>query len=170
MRFRRRLPALLLAVAVFAAALVATAQPASAAGDILVIKNIGSGLCLEVALGEEWDNGAAVQQNTCIPNEPRQLWRRFPAPDSHWSLINQANNKCLDVRDGRDADRTVVQLWDCAAYDGMYWWFGVDRNSFVRSAIGRRCLDVTSGSLEPGAKLQTYRCTNGNTAQYFLLF
>jgi hypothetical protein len=182
---RIRLAALLLAGATYAAFTVAAARPAVAAGNIVTIRNPDSRLCLEVPLGGESYNGAVVQQNKCsLRPVPRQLWLRIPAPRSgYWYLINQANSKCMDVRDGRNADRAPIHLWDCTSTDGMYWRFAVDTLSTVRSPIGGRCLDVASTrptgyipdfllpptSTEPGAKLQTDRCTEGNAAQLFTL-
>jgi hypothetical protein len=74
---------------------------------------------------------------------------------------------CLDVRNGVNADRTVVQLWDCDLQArSMRWQFFTlvpDRFFKLISAVGSRCLDVAEGSLQPGAKIQIYRCTQSNT-------
>jgi hypothetical protein len=74
---------------------------------------------------------------------------------------------CLDVRNAVNADRTVVQLWDCDLQArSMRWQFFTlvpDRFFKLISAVGSRCLDVAEGSLQPGAKIQIYRCTQSNT-------
>ena len=80
-------------------------------------------------------------------------------------------NLCLDVRDGVNADRTVLQQWSCDLHaPSMRWQFStLVPDSFFKliSAIGSRCLDVAGGSLEPGAQIPSFRCTqdNTNTAQ-----
>ena len=77
----------------------------------------------------------------------------------------------MDVRDGINADRTVVQQWSCDIRARSMRWqlFTLVPNRFFKfiSAIGSRCLDVAGGSLQPGARIQIYSCTqtNTNTAQ-----
>jgi hypothetical protein len=151
-------------------ATLAVAQPASAVGSLVTIVNQGSGLCLEVSPGDIPYNGGRVRQSRCEPRPPeRQLWQWVPVSGHGYYLINRANNKCLDVQDGRDADRTPVQLWDCTGYKGMYWHFDLGRTTVVISEIGPRCLDVPAASLQPGVELQTYHCTPRNSAQTFIL-
>ena len=86
-------------------------------------------------------------------------------------MINAA--MCLDVRDGVDANRTVVQQWGCRNVPSMRWRFSPLIHdyfkviSWIGDDKGDKCLDVAGGSLEPGARIQIYNCTGGtaNTAQ-----
>ena len=141
----------------------AAAQPAG----LFTIVNSGSGLCLEPngsGLGEP-----ILQQPCDYKNRPAQLWRKSSATVTHSLISNGTYPGCLDVRNGVNADRTVVQQWSCdRLVPSMQWRFSTlvpDRFFKIFSALGSRprCLDVAAGSLEPGAQIQIYQCTQANT-------
>jgi Ricin-type beta-trefoil lectin domain len=144
------------------------AVAAQAPDGFIEIVNSGSGLCLQ----RNGDGlGEPIVPQHC-DGSPAQRWIASPATDTH-SLIASPlpDNLCLDVRDGVDADRTVVQQWNCnLQVASMRWQFSTlvpDRFFKLTSDTGSRCLDVAGGSLEPGAQIQIFRCTqdNTNTAQ-----
>ena len=146
---------------VFAGA--AAAQPAT-----FVIVNAGSGLCLEPngsGLGEP------ILQQPCDSNRLTQRWVKSPATVTHSLIANKGHPTCMDVRNGVNADRTVVQQWSCDIQARSMRWklttLVPDRFFKFVSAISSekdpRCLDVAGGSLEPGARIQIYRCTQANT-------
>ena len=146
---------------VFAGA--AAAQPAT-----FMIVNVGSGLCLEPngsGLGEP------ILQQPCDSNRLAQRWVKSPATVTQSLIANKGHPTCMDVRNGVNADRTVVQQWSCDIQArSMRWQLSTlvpGRFFKFVSAIGSRCLDVAGGSLQPGAQIQIYRCTtsNMNTAQ-----
>jgi hypothetical protein len=128
-----------------------------------LIVNSGSGLCLAPngsGLGEP------ILQQPCDPGNPAQVWGASRATVTH-HLISNKKGVCLDVRNGVNADRTVVQQWSCDLHvPSMRWQFSTlvpDRFFKIISAIGSRCLDVAGGSLQPGARIQIYKCTQSNT-------
>jgi Ricin-type beta-trefoil lectin domain len=136
-----------------------------------MIVNSGSGLCLE-RNGDGW--GEPILQQPCDTTQTNtaQQWGASSATDTHSLIVGSFSpNLCLDVRDGVDADRTVVQQWNCdIRAPSMRWQFSAlvpDRFFKLISDTGSRCLDVAGGSLQPGAPIQIYRCTedNTNTAQ-----
>jgi hypothetical protein len=138
----------------------AAAQPGS-----FMIVNFGSGLCLEP---NGSGRGVPILQQPCDSTRLTQRWAHSPAATTTQSQIFIKNTStCLDVRNGVNADRTVVQLWDCDLQArSMRWQFFTlvpDRFFKLISAVGSRCLDVAEGSLQPGAKIQIYRCTQSNT-------
>jgi Ricin-type beta-trefoil lectin domain-like len=151
------------------------AVAAQAPGGFIQIVNYGSGLCLErngSGLGEP------ILQQPCDPtqNNTAQRWIAGDAFErdtaKYYTVASPLpGNLCLDVRDGVDADRTVVQQWGCdLRVPSMRWQFSTlvpDRFFKLTSNTGSRCLDVAGGSLEPGAQIQIFRCTqdNTNTAQ-----
>ena len=95
----------------------------------------------------------------------------MPPPRIDLIVGDFSPNLCLDVRDGVDADRTVVQQW-IVRYTGpsneygtsppLFQTFTIDW--FLRSGHGVWTLP---GALEPGAPIEIFRCTedNTNTAQ-----
>jgi ricin-type beta-trefoil lectin protein len=153
--------------------IVVAASPAHAITDgfpdgTRTIRNYGSGLCLEPA-GSGW--GEPILQQHCN-GSLTQRWTRISATATHDLILNVGTRNCLDVRDGVNADRTVVQQWGCRNVPSMRWRTSTlipDLYFKIISAIGSRCLDVAGGSLQPGAQLQIYACTSGtsNTAQIF---
>jgi Ricin-type beta-trefoil lectin domain-like len=134
------------------------------------IINLRSNLCLEPAYNG-W--GELVLQQPCVGTR-KQKWYLNKHTDTRFLLQNLANH-CMDVRDGVNADRTPVQLWGCDQWvPSMRWGFTqvIDNNYYkIFSDIGGRCMDVAGGSLQPGARIQIYRCSSGtsNGAQIFRL-
>jgi len=134
------------------------------------IVNSGSGLCLEPAAA---GLGEPILQQPCDSSRMAQRWVRSPVTVTYAHIALRNASRCMDVRNGVDADRTVVQQWSCSMQArSMRWQLStLVPNRFFKfiSAVGSRCLDVAGGSLEPGARIQIYRCTPGNTntAQIF---
>jgi hypothetical protein len=147
---------------------VVVAQPAQ---EPFTIVNDGSDLCLEPngsGLGEP------ILQQPCDSTKLTQRWRDMSVTTTDYVIRNEGNpSMCLDVRNGVNANRTVVQQWDCRNVPSMRWQYSnIFRDSYkVVSNIGSRCLDVAAGSLERGARIQIYSCTPGstNTAQIWTI-
>ncbi len=145
---------------------VVAARPTRPTPTTFTIVNHGSGMCLE-SIGNGW--GEPIVQKPCN-GSLAQSWALSAATATHWLIHNRGSRLCVDVRDGVNANRTVVQQWECRNVSPMRWRFTtlVPEAFFkVDSSIGTRCLDVAGGSLQPGAPVQIYRCTPGstNTAQ-----
>ena len=141
------------------------------------IVNWGSGFCADVGhYGNLYENGVRIQQWAC-GTDSRQVWQLVVTvnPNNYklgYKVVNGASGKCLDVVDGKNADRTPVQQWDCRF--GHYaasqtWYLDPAVPTRIVSDIGGRCLEVAGGSLVQGAYLQTFHCTSNNPAQIFVL-
>jgi len=158
------------------AAEAAMAEAAPAIASLFKIVNYGSGYCLEPT-GYGW--GEPIVQQPCSNLRPAQRWSLSAATRrdniTRYLFVNRATGLCMDVRDGINADGTIVQQWSCDMQHGSMRWSLTtlipDLYFKVVSEIGSRCLDVAGGSLQPGAQIQIYRCTPGvtNTAQIFAL-
>ena len=83
---------------------------AAAPPAIFSIVNYGSGLCLEP---NGSGLGAPVLQQPCDSTRAAQRWVLSPATPTQYQIANKGFPTCLDVRDGHNADRTVVQQWSC---------------------------------------------------------
>jgi hypothetical protein len=167
MKTHRRIAALLTTVGALAAV---GAAGAPAYASYHQIANYGSGLCAGISSWELYNNGATVVQQQCT-GSPEQLWADVPLGGGYHRFVNGRSGKCMDVRDGQNADRTPVQQWACTNYSGMAWLATVP--SYVplqiKSGLGGRCLDVRGGSLQAGAVIQLYRCTSNNPAQLWTI-
>jgi hypothetical protein len=146
------------------------APSASALPGVFTIVNYGSGLCLDT-YGAGW--GEPVVQQPCDSTRPTQRWGLSRHTATRYLLVNGAG-QCMDVRDGVNANGTVVQIWGCDRWvRSMRWGLTTlipDLYFMVFSDIaGGWCLDIAGGSLQPGAQLQIYRCSSSrtNTAQIF---
>jgi Ricin-type beta-trefoil lectin domain-like len=173
---RHPIAAALTVVAAIAAIMLVDAQVAHAVGPNK-ITNWGSGLCLDVGhYGNLNDNGVRIQQWGCS-GESRQVWNFIVTanPDTlklGYKISNAGSGKCLDVENGKNADRTPVQQWECRTGQfaaSQTWYVDPAVPTRIVSDIGGRCLDVAGGSLVEGAYLQTYHCTANNAAQIFVL-
>jgi hypothetical protein len=141
------------------------------------ITNWGSRFCLDVGhYGNLYENGVRIQQWGCS-GDSRQVWNFIVTSGRRddrigYKISNAESGKCLDVEDGRNADRTPVQQWDCRIghfAPTQTWYVDPSVPTRIVSEIGGRCLDVAGGSLVEGAYLQTYHCTANNPAQIFVL-
>jgi len=140
------------------------------------IVNWGSGFCADVGhYGNLYENGVRIQQWGC-GTDSRQVWQLVVTTNKDlrngFRLVNGASGKCLDVVDGKNADRTPVQQWDCRFGQftpSQTWFLDPAVPTRIVSDIGGRCLEVAGGSLVQGAYLQTYHCTSNNPAQIFVL-
>jgi hypothetical protein len=170
---RRGLAGLLLsAAAATGLALATTAAPASAA-NLYQIQNYGSGMCLQPPPGNISDTGVQLVQEPCN-GQPEQKWSPTFLFSGRYRFTNASTGGCLDAH-GRDANRTPVDTWPCSGISNQTWAIGfslpnsVPRQIISKVSEGSRCLDVAGGSLEAGAPIQIYTCTNDNTAQAWLV-
>ena len=76
-------------------------------------------------------------------------------------------NKCLDVADGKSADGSLVQLWDCFDENTNQRWT-VDNGRIIWTGHNM-CLDVNDGIIGNGAALQIWTCAPGNRNQQWVL-
>ncbi|MFJ5546495.1 RICIN domain-containing protein [Streptomyces sp. NPDC093225] len=113
---------------------------ASAAGqDVLLIKNMNSGKCLEIPWGQN-QNGAPAQQWDCNGGRNQQ-WLDYgtTAADGRHAHVyrNVMSNKCLEVADWREDAGAPLRVWDChwganqkwVSTDGRWQWALVNENS-----------------------------------------
>jgi predicted transglutaminase-like cysteine proteinase len=186
MSVRRRMGSMTL-VAVMAALMTALfGQPAQAVGDqyklplgFYHLRNIGSNKCAEVnPLGAPMANGELVVQRTCVTSGPAlalQLWSpsALNVSGGGYTFTNKNSGKCMDVRNGVNADSTPVQQWECRGSTSMKWSLNPDSSTGVHQVLsqtGGRCLDVRGGAVGIGAQIQIYHCTGfGNPAQVWSL-
>ncbi len=85
-----------------------------AGGGYYQLRNLGSGLCLEMP-GVSAPNGTAAQQYQCDPNsknQPNQLWQRISKGGNLYVLRNKASGLTLfRAADGRVIQSTSATAW-----------------------------------------------------------
>jgi hypothetical protein len=164
MTVRRRIAAV---AVVLGTLLPVAAAPAHAADvTIYMIKNRGSGLCVQPPHENRYDVGVQLVQDECDNHDPAQWWTRNWLGGTTYQFWNLNTLGCLDAH-GPNTDRTPVDTWPCSSISNQKWTMSEQWR--LVSAIGGRCLDVAAGSLQPDALIQIYHCTDNNTAQQFLV-
>jgi hypothetical protein len=162
-RIRRLVASTVVAVVSSVGAIVATAQPAQAAGVPAPIHNYDSGMCLQPVptVGASiYDNGIPIWQVPCN-GSAEQSWKKIltEKPRSgdcnvYWFLgfpvgfscgfdrkyyesylVNQKTLSCIDVTDARSDNGTVIQQWQCNDGDSEKWMLPQSDNA-VGSYLG----------------------------------
>ncbi|KIY64068.1 carbohydrate-binding module family 13 protein [Cylindrobasidium torrendii FP15055 ss-10] len=144
-----------LAFSVLAAVRMATASNGvpNYLGEVNLQPGINSGKCLTASSNA---NGAAVVVQSCTG-----------ASSQKWTFTGNAgavrifDNKCLDIVDGRDADGTHLQIWDCSdnANPNQNWYYTDDKH--LAWTNHGRCVDLTDGSVSDGNPAQLWSCAAG---------
>jgi hypothetical protein len=73
----------------------------------------------------------------------------------------KALSKCLDLRDGSNADGVAVQIWDCSGAEGQKW----SRSGDTVRSYGK-CLDIAASGVTNGSQLVLWPC-HGGAGQVF---
>ncbi|KAL0563294.1 hypothetical protein V5O48_018776 [Marasmius crinis-equi] len=78
--------------------------------------------------------------------------------------IKVFGNKCLDVKDGRNADGTKLQIWSCVPGSTNQMWVSMTDFTFQWAGTNK-CIDLSNGDLRDDAQLQIWTCNSGNVNQ-----
>ncbi|KAJ7081191.1 ricin B lectin domain-containing protein [Mycena belliarum] len=118
-----------------------------------------------IAVAENADGEAVTIHNCNTEDLALQDWTATFAirGDTSPNPIKIVGNKCIDVKDGKNADGTKLQIWTCSGgpnqqfvgrLDGSFQWAG-----------SNKCIDLTDGRITDGTQLQLYTCGSGNLNQ-----
>ncbi|KAF7352511.1 hypothetical protein MVEN_01216000 [Mycena venus] len=74
-------------------------------------------------------------------------------------------DKCLDVKDGVDADGTKLQIWTCASGNTNQQWVsaGSPGSPQIVWAGKNKCVDVTNGNVTNGNVMQIWDCATASS-------
>ncbi|KAL0058751.1 hypothetical protein AAF712_014559 [Marasmius tenuissimus] len=77
-------------------------------------------------------------------------------------------DKCLDVKDGINADGAKLQLWTCEPGNTNQLWISVKDETWNWAGTNK-CIDLTDGNIADGNQLQLWTCvgTPGSSNQKF---
>ncbi|KAK1231208.1 hypothetical protein PQX77_005678 [Marasmius sp. AFHP31] len=98
-----------------------------------------------------------------LPWSPsRQPTNGIPAP------VKIFGDKCLDVKDGVNADGAKLQLWTCSPGNTNQLWISVTDNTWNWAGTNK-CIDLTDGNISDGNQLQLWTCISspGSSNQKF---
>lgn len=159
---RGRAAAGLIAIALAAVALPALAQPA--ADQVVRLRFVHSGRCLDLA-GLAPDNGGTVQQFACNggPNQMVRLRAASGVSADRFQLVLGHSGRCLDVPSGLADAGIALQQYDCHAGPNQVFRLrsvGGSRYAVENVQTGK-CLDVRGATRGNGAIVQQFGCHDG---------
>ncbi|KAF7309256.1 hypothetical protein MIND_00295900 [Mycena indigotica] len=67
-------------------------------------------------------------------------------------------DKCLDVKDGANADGTKLQIWTCAAGNTNQMWVPGGQEIPIAWSGKGKCIDLTNGDTTAGNQFQVWTC------------
>ncbi|KAK1227170.1 hypothetical protein PQX77_009804 [Marasmius sp. AFHP31] len=106
-----------------------------------------------------WDCNLITEQN----------WTYTPAGTTN--SVGQpiklfSGSKCLDVKDGVNADGTKLQIYDCFNQAPNQQWVANTDTTFQWAGTNK-CIDLTNGSITNGNQLQLSTCDRNNVNQKY---
>ncbi|KAJ7051014.1 ricin B lectin domain-containing protein [Mycena amicta] len=146
----------------FAAALLVLHVAAQDPGETVLFETVlaaAPGKCLSASANA---NGAAVVIGDCTPTA-NNSWV-VPNGQGTVTTLKVFGDKCLDVKDGVNADGTKLQIWTCATGNTNQEWTTGGWDQTITWAGKNKCLDVTDGKAVNGQPIQIWDCdwTNDN--------
>ncbi|KAL0565791.1 hypothetical protein V5O48_016228 [Marasmius crinis-equi] len=130
----------------------------------------GVGAPIPVLVAENNADGAAV--SIAVRDHVAET---FPNGNGTWVLPQfpltgpiktYDGTKCLDVKDGSDANGNLLQIWTCVEGSTNQQWTRRASPSQVIEWVGKnKCIDLPSGNTTPGTHVQIWDCDPSNSNQ-----
>ena len=143
-------------------------------GAVYMIKNVNSGLYMEVADGSA-ANGANVQQWGADKASSGNMWRVVSAGDGYYYLCSQVDGKntyCLDVTAKKTDNGTNMEIYTSKQNDAQKFKFLENEDGsykIVTKISGdKSCVEVSDGSSESGANIQQWEINGFNCQDWIL--
>lgn len=155
-------------------AAMARVGPPPPAGELLILTNVYSGKCLDIA-DASTEDFARADQFTCT-GDANQQWRY---DEQTGSLVVAHSRKCLEVAESVLALGAPTQQVTCTDAAPQMWGlsgpFSPGQTITIRARNSGMCLDVASdvhdhagGSLLDGASVVQWSCANRPSQQWLL--
>lgn len=153
-------------------------KPTAAAltdGAVYMLKNVNSGLYLEVANGAA-QNGANVQQWGADAPAAHNTWRAVSAGDGYYYLYSQLGDKTtylLDVSGGKADNGTNLALWSKSSRESaQQFLFSLNSDGsytvYTKASDLGSCVEIVNAETGSGANVQQYE-VNGHPCQHWVL-
>ena len=144
-------------------------------GAVFMLKNVNSGLYLEVANGSA-EAGANLQQWGADGAAAHNTWRAISAGDGYYYLYSQVGDKItylMDISGGKADNGTNAALWTKSSREqAQQFLFAKNSDGsytiYTRASELKSCVEVADASTASGANVQQY-AYNGNACQHWNL-
>lgn len=145
------------------------AEPTAATlreGAVYMLKNVNSGLYLEVANGAA-ENGANLQQWGADSAAAHNTWRVKSAGDGYYYLYSQVGDKItylMDTSGGKADNGTNLALWTKSSREyAQQYLFSLNEDGsytiYTGASDKKSCVEVENASKSSGANVQQWRAT-----------
>ncbi len=144
-------------------------------GAVYMLKNVNSGLYLEVADGAA-QNGANAQQWGADTPAAHNTWRAVSAGNGYYYLYSQLGDKVtylLDVAGGSGDNATNVAIWSKSnREEAQQFLFSLNSDDsytiYTKASDLSSCVEVVNAETGNGANIQQYE-VNGHPCQHWVL-
>ena len=144
-------------------------------GAVYMLKNVNSGLYMEVANGAA-ENGANVQQWGADSASVHNTWRVVSAGDGYYYLYSQLGDKLtylLDVTAGRADNGTNIEIWSKSSREAaQQFLFSLNDDGsytiYTKASELESCVEVVNAETGSGANIQQWE-SNGHACQHWIL-
>ena len=154
-------------IGVWAAALGYSAVPA--AGSLVTIKNVNSGLCVDT--GGSSGNIVLVQQSCSGASSQNFTLQASPASGYSY-LVSAASSKCWDVSGASGSAGALIQQYRCTpAWPEYFQLSAVSSGGYriLSGTMSNGCIDVVGASTSPGARIEQNTCNGSNNQTFQIL-
>ena len=158
------------------------ASPAFPDGSAVTIKNVNSGLYMEVAGNvaenntnvQQWDLNGGDENAENIP-DTWNTWRLFNAGDGYYYIVSEVGDGvtyALDVAGKKSANGTNIAIYQFNGNDNQK--FRLTKNSDgsykIRTKVSNNQsgIEIESGSLDYGANVQEWEINGANCQDWFI--
>jgi hypothetical protein len=154
------------AVAV-ATALVHLAPVSAATTTGVAIKNVNSGLVLDVSGGSTANNAPVIQW--ADDGGTNQRWQQNAVSGGYFTFANDNSKKCLDVKSASTSAGASLVQNTCSGTDSQLWKVTTSNgSSSITNKRSGLAVDVYGGSSSQGASIIQY-AFDGGTNQLFVI-
>ncbi|WP_405624493.1 RICIN domain-containing protein [Streptomyces sp. NBC_01396] len=123
------------------------------------IKNVNSGLLMDVNAGSTADGARVIQW----PNNggANQQWNIVPVTGQLYKIVNRNSGKALDINASSHSRGTALQQYGYGGGNNQLWYFEPTSGGYViRNFESRQILEVSGGSTANGAAIAQYMPLN----------
>lgn len=154
-------------------AVLATSLPAQAVpvdGQVAVIHNVNSTLCLAIGNASTAPGAKAIQW-TCEPNHAEQQWdiNKVPGTSAYFQIKNVNSGLCLVISQNSTTRGAAVVQMPCDSTNLSQWWLfdlkGSSYNIYNAWSGGAEVMAIGQASMTPGATAIQWPFESGHAEQ-----
>ena len=138
-----------------------------------IVPNTNTNYCIGIS---GTNNGDDLQLKTKNTTDKSQIWEITELSDGFYKIINVSTNKSMDIDGGSGIDYNggVMQLWSYSSSAPQHKYLIQSYNGGYRivpvNSGSTRGIDIPSGDIKDGQKIQEWNAENSNNAAQTFIF